>query len=1187
MTFSFGTTPVYVSEGQTIRLKFKAPSAWDTTQSVTVQIGDQQTIWYISTIPEDFAPDPFPFTPLDEVTPDIMYVYGDGTRAQEDIIVVSGLTPGSSASVSLVSSYIGTNITDYAVRIQLVHQGEADFGPWVIPASNVFVQNNDRLQLRLKSNDTGGLTRVADLTIGARTERWTITSAVQPPNIPEPFPDFDEITGAPVDTDVYSEILRVTGLNDQAVINTDNGALIGVSSSNAFVVNDDGYDVLDNTTFVAASTNPTIQNGEYIQLVLRTPATSTTTTTNLLSIGDGITGSAWGVTTGSFPSTTPGTFVFNDALDALEDTLIASDVKPTSGIVGLGNGVTVPVTLVATDGTEPRVKIYYDNGAESSIGIFPTDVSNGDRIQIYNKSNATFGGTVGTTIKVGTLQIPEWSIITNTGPDTDADFTPPNDLTNRAPNRQYVSSIVAVTGINRDITISGTNGVLISIDFDQPVAGPRTFTPANSSFQLYLTSGGLAQLVSTSVTVGTGANNQFTWGVGTYSVAPPAPELKGTWYSRKNSYTYEDTNGDVQLRNAKDDGLAIGTVLSVLKQPNGSHGTIDGNLDSRYPGFIECDGRQLSKTEYLDLFAVINTHYGECDANGVATTGAAATHFKVPDYRNRKLTGVGVVDGNRSSSAFLPTNNINEPGNIGGWWYVDKVDVAGDNPYEQILQGGSQAEGKVQTFALFQNKPSSGAEYITRTVGQYVNRGEGGSPDYWTAFGESVEEDILVTGGNGTGLRLRVRAEAADYDGSGSPDDTRITIVSILDPGTGYQPGDLMDIGFSNAAPGGGTPVFSPGIKVLTVTTTPVINSDQGTESNFFNFGTVKTQFNAPIQSDVEFTVNGTVTAQIGQLQEKIIDVPTHSHLFVTAFTAEGFGGTGLIPWSTQVLANSGLGQANKSTGTGDGPYINFIGGGGIAEDEIYREQPDVWYPLYLSELKSKTQPGGNALYFDQLWDDILQSNESRSFKERIVEWAGTFGDAPLGEGDPPGTASLTLTAKVFWPSPYNGLNPDDVIATAQNHENLRRYPEGVYGQTGPGATAVSAAIDVTGTRFRIEAYTPPAILEDSDTTTSSHNHLMGLSPVLDPTQDYSYGNQNGPGLFKTGLGGFGSTLNVSFDNNQFVGNTPPVGYVLNTGTFTLNQNIKKPIPSVKMQPNIQVPIVQEFHKVKYIIKAF
>ena len=1032
MTFSFGTTPVYVSEGQTIRLKFKAPSAWDTTQSVTVQIGDQQTIWYISTVPEDFAPDPFPFTPIDDATPDVMYVYGDGTRAQEDIIEVAGLTPGSSASVSLVSSYLGTNVDDYAVRIQLVHQGEADFGNWVIPTSNIFVQNGDRLQLRLKSNDAGGLNRTADLTIGARTERWTITSAVQPPNIPEPFPDFDEITGAPVDADVYSEILRVTGLNAQAVVNTDNGARIGISASNAFVVNDQGYSVLDGVTFVDSSTNPTIQNGEYLQLVLTTPVTSTTTVTNLLSIGDAVGGSSWGVTTGSFPSTTPQSFVFTDEPSALEDALIGSDVKPVGGITGLGAGVSVPVTLVSTDGTEPKVKIYYDDGSESSIGIFPTDVSNGDSIQIYNRSSATFSGTVQTTIKVGTLQIPTWSIVTNSGPDTEADFTAPASLTNKAPNRQYVSSVVSVSGINRDITIAGTNNVLISIDFDTPVEGPRTFTPSNSSVQFYLTSGGLASTVSTTIAIGTGNSNQFTWNITTYATAPPAPELLGTWYSRKNSYTYEDTNGDLQLRNAKDDGLAIGTVLSVLKQPDGSYGTIDGDLDSRYPGFIECDGRSLDKTLYGDLFAVIGYTYGGSGAN-----------FNLPDYRNRKLTGCGVVDGNRASSAFLPTSNINDPGNIGGWWYIDKVDVAGDNPYEQII-------------------------------------------------------------------------------------------------GTG----------------------------------------NTGNESNFFNFGTVKTQFNAPIQADIEFAVTGTVTAQIGQLQEKLIDVPVHTHLYVSAIT-DDIGGTGLIPWDTQVLASAGLNQSNHSSGIGAGPYVNFIGGGGT--DELFREEPDNWYNLWLGELTATLGRSD----FVSVWDDILLTNKGVNFKDEIIEWSSTWPAAPLGQGDPPARVSRTLTAKVWWPSPFNSLSTGDVVSVSNNLLNLRRYPEGTYGQTGGSQTAVSAAIDVEGRRFRVEAYTPPAILEDSDTTVSSHNHLMGLTPVLDPTQDFSYGNQNGPGSFKEGLGSFGTTLNVTFDNNQFNGNTAPVGLVLNTGTFELNQNIKKPIPSVTMEPNRQVPVIEEFHKVKYIIKAY
>ena len=65
----------------------------------------------------------------------------------------------------------------------------------------------------------------------------------------------------------------------------------------------------------------------------------------------------------------------------------------------------------------------------------------------------------------------------------------------------------------------------------------------------------------------------------------------------------------------------------------------------------------------------------------------------------------------------------------------------------------------------------------------------------------------------------------------------------------------------------------------------------------------------------------------------------------------------------------------------------------------------------------------------------------------------------------------------------------------------------------------------------------------------------------------------------------------LTYNNNQSVfqsgGIVPAVGYNLNAGTFTLNTNIKKPVPSVKFQPNRQVPLVEPFMKVKYLIKAF
>jgi len=287
--------------------------------------------------------------------------------------------------------------------------------------------------------------------------------------------------------------------------------------------------------------------------------------------------------------------------------------------------------------------------------------------------------------RVGQREILPWTIITNLGPDTDADYQAPANLTNQAPNKEVSSSIITVTGINRPITIDATNGALISIDFATPVAGPVIFDPdENESFRVFITtSPNLSGVVDTTVTVGTGTPNQFIWQVSNYAIAPPPPDLKGAWYSKKNAFV--DDNGDI--RESKDDGLTIGTVVPVLKRPDGTYGTLDGELSSRFPGYLECDGSSYDVADFPDLWEVIGNTYGGFGSYN-SDTKTYSGNFQVPDFRNRKLAGTGVVDGTRASSAFLPTDgstNIYEPGGIGGWWYVDNVDVAGNNPYEQII----------------------------------------------------------------------------------------------------------------------------------------------------------------------------------------------------------------------------------------------------------------------------------------------------------------------------------------------------------------------------------------------------------------------------------------------------------------------------------------------------------------------
>jgi hypothetical protein len=807
MTYSYSNTPVYVSEGQTVRFKFKAPSQWNTTQSVNIQIGEQTTVWYITTIPEDFAPDPYPFQTLNDADTGVMYVYGDGSRPGESIITITGLTTSTEASVTLTGSLVA-NDANFSVRVKKVSDGETVFGAWVIPGSgSLAVENTDEIQMRLISNSIPGLATYADLTIGTRTERWVINTGVVPPNVPVPFPDFDDLFNQPLNTAVYSNILQVQGLNDTAIVTSPNSNLyVGVSDNNTFFTNGNGYQILDNTVFELVTTNPapTINNGQYLQLYIVTENNAGSVSSNPLSIGDQPTGSIWSVTNGNFPSTTPDNFSFVNQVDVLEDALIASAPAPLpNGITGLGTDTEVDVVLVSSTssnssgGDEPRIKIQYAEGGESSIGLFPTKANNGDKIVLYNKSSETFStslipSVVTTTIKVGQREISGWSITTNSGPDTDAVFSVPTNLNNQVPNTEVLSSIVTVTGINRPITIDATNGGLISIDFATPVAGPVTFDPTiHTSFRVFITTGsGLSDSKQTTVSIGTGSPNQFIWQVSNYAVAPPPPDLKGAWYSKKGAYV--DSSGDVI--ESKEDGHAIGTIVAILKQPNGLYGTLDGSRTSRYPGYFDCDGQSLSKDNYPFLFDVIGYDYG-----------GSGNNFNLPDYRNRKLVGTGVVDGNRASSAKVPVSgggDVEEPGGLGGWWYVDDVDVAGDNPYEIIVSDDTTDTTGIQSnfFSLGTVKtvfnsdivqdveftiPSTGS--VTAQVGPLINTpvnvpahthlyiaavpdGLTGDPLIeWRVRGSSILHNHTVAGGIGQGTKGPIYSDAGDTQLQNNP----------------------------------------------------------------------------------------------------------------------------------------------------------------------------------------------------------------------------------------------------------------------------------------------------------------------------------------------------------------------------------------------------------------------------------
>jgi hypothetical protein len=728
MAYQFSTIPLFVDEGDVIQFRYIAPDSWDTTETVTIQVGLLTQFWFITTIPEDFQPDPFPFQAIRNAELNTVYTYGDGLRPGEQIITVSGLTPGTQALLNVTANVL-PDINSYSVSI--------NGGPFSLPPTQNTVQNGDTIQIRARTFNSPAQQLRVTVDIGLGSETWLLTTKQTPINQPNPAPVFTSLTNLPLSAQVYSNVVIVQGLTGAGQVSAGLGTLVAVSNNATTTTNADGYQVLSGVTF---SSTATIGNGQYLQL-RGTTANSQFSTTNIsVDIAEGIGVSSWSITTGQSLSTTPTAFSFPNVTNVAPGVQVASEPRPTSGIGGLGTGITVPVELISTTGTAPRIKI--NNG---SIGIFPSQVTNGDIITLYNVSSATFGGNIETAIKVGTRIIPTWSIDTYTSPDSTPSYIAPPNQTNRVPATFITSAVVGLTDFNVPITINATNGALISIDYDTPVAGPRTYDPLNNDlFYLVLqSSNSLNTSVSTTVTVGNAPS--FTWSVTTYAVAPPAASNLSTWYSIKTN---------------KYDGFSIGTVIQVLKENVVSE---YGDIQQRFPGFLDCDGASYLAAQYPELFNIIGNSYGG-SATYNSTTKVYSGSFNVPDYRNRRICGVGIVDGNRGGSTFLPvsTGTVNTPGSEGGYWYIDRVDVSGPLPYEQVFGGQNATTGTTSPFFELGTVRTSGTENATTEVRFNINgfvtaningisdvtvRAPAHTHDLFTAIVESSEGEPVIPWG--------------------------------------------------------------------------------------------------------------------------------------------------------------------------------------------------------------------------------------------------------------------------------------------------------------------------------------------------------------------------------------------------------------------------------------------------------
>lgn len=622
-------------------------SAWVTISSTPDNLGagtNQDGISYIGYPPQDFTPDPFNFTPVSNATPNTLY--------ESEIIQITGFNGFLPVSIS-------SNGASQQIRV-CTGQGTG-CGPW---GSSATITNNQYIQVRMTTGDQFFTGYTLTITAGTVTQYWNIDTGEPPDNLPNVF-TIPDLSNQPISTPVDSSIVQITGINSAATITASNGALISICNG---------------TTCDAFAASPrTISNGQGFKLRITTPATFQTSISSLVTVGSS-SAVTWTVNTGVQPDNTPTSFAFFTLSNQNPNTTVTSN---SATIQSIDNTITFAVTN-SSGQTGPLPTIIVN---DVDTGLSSTTVQLFDVVKLRYTTSNVVGDSKTWNIAAGTFTTT-WTV-TNAGQfgTSPTPFLFPAVIAT-AVNTNTNSNTVTIAGLGTTVGAYATNGARLSKNgsaFNTYTSTTPLLISNGDTLRVQLLSSGIAGFsVSTDVFVGSYST--------TFTVTSPAPAsdpILGQWYSALNMV--QVVGGNPIKFAAKFDGLPIGSMMPVFRDTTETDGwgNLDGKANSRFPGWILCDGSYVSPNNFPALFAVLGTIYG---AN-------AGGDFRLPDMRNKKVMGTGSVDGNASSSpALIPdygpaksaANKSNLiPGSHGGLWYIDQIAVPSAQSVPQVITPGT------------------------------------------------------------------------------------------------------------------------------------------------------------------------------------------------------------------------------------------------------------------------------------------------------------------------------------------------------------------------------------------------------------------------------------------------------------------------------------------------------------------
>lgn len=642
---------------------------------------------YIEFPQQDISPNPYSFSEVDGAA--------INTTVESNIVQITGIT----GSVPIQLSSPGFS----AQARVCTGPTSGTCGAW--GASSV--SNNQYIQLRGTVGSLYNTTYTVNVTVGNIPANWNINTGDPPDSEPAPF-FFTDVTNVNPNTLIYSETVTISGITIPVDVVATNGAEVQINGG----------------AWVAGNSSPQIQNGQTLRIRLTSSPSYTSTVSTDVTVGTGDT-VTWSVSTGVEADSTPNGFTWITVTGA---DLLTEYESNTVLIQGIDTIVDFIVESGAGDvnpgGALPQIK---KNGILLAQGISQTTLENFDTISlVYTTSDAVgetrvFNTKTGLAASTAGYYQTTWNVITagQFGSDPNPfSFTPqfasgPNVYTESA-------ETITITGLANGISVAlfATNGMEVSIN-----GGAYNLYPISSAATVTNGTTIRVRIKSSPIDGFTRTGQLYVGSFGTsFSVQTPADvqdPIFGQWYSSITPVKYV---GPSQIRySAKLDGMPVGSMMPVFQDAtqDDSWGVLDGKLNSRFHGFMYCNGEYLNPKEYPALYKVLEFKYGSKQVG-------SDTYFRLPDMRNRYLKGTGVIDGNQLASPGLspeykrtkqsgaPGNE--EPGSFGGYWYVNNI---GDPAVGEIDQVASPAVGQPaqdSNFFGIATVTTTGYQDVTGTI---------------------------------------------------------------------------------------------------------------------------------------------------------------------------------------------------------------------------------------------------------------------------------------------------------------------------------------------------------------------------------------------------------------------------------------------------------------------------------------